>query len=371
MPRRTPTSRPPPSSRRRRSSPSSASTSATRRCVAPISGLSSRAQKSEGSLATANETLLTTISQIDPIWIVFNVSENEQLRLNRADGRGPAAAAEGQCVRRHRQVVRRLGVSAPGPHQLRRHARQSDDRHVRNARRNPECRRRAEARPVRARDPARRRAQERRSRCRRSRCSTDRRASSSTSPARTRTARTSRRRARSSSATGSTPTARNQWVIESGLKAGDPVIVNGIAKVMPGGPIKLGGAPAAPARRGAGGAARRRRGQPTPAPPQRHRRRRRAGETRPPVRRPSRNRRETRPCSRASSSTGRSSRPSSRSFIVLAGLAAMRSLPIAQYPEIAPPVVTVQAVYPGASAADARADGRVAARERDQRRARA
>ncbi len=37
-------------------------------------------------------------------------------------------------------------------------------------------------------------------------------------------------------------------------------------------------------------------------------------------------------------------------FIVLAGLAAMRSLPIAQYPEIAPPVVTVRAVYPGASA---------------------
>src|SRR6185369_13863023 len=38
------------------------------------------------------------------------------------------------------------------------------------------------------------------------------------------------------------------------------------------------------------------------------------------------------------------------SFIVLAGLAAMRTLPIAQYPEIAPPVVTVRAVYPGASA---------------------
>jgi len=37
-------------------------------------------------------------------------------------------------------------------------------------------------------------------------------------------------------------------------------------------------------------------------------------------------------------------------FLVLAGLAAMRSLPIAQYPEIAPPVVTVRAIYPGASA---------------------
>jgi len=37
-------------------------------------------------------------------------------------------------------------------------------------------------------------------------------------------------------------------------------------------------------------------------------------------------------------------------FIVLAGLAATRVLPIAQYPEIAPPVVQVQAFYPGASA---------------------
>jgi multidrug efflux pump subunit AcrB len=37
-------------------------------------------------------------------------------------------------------------------------------------------------------------------------------------------------------------------------------------------------------------------------------------------------------------------------FIMLAGLAAMRNLPIAQYPEIAPPVIQVTAVYPGASA---------------------
>ena len=37
-------------------------------------------------------------------------------------------------------------------------------------------------------------------------------------------------------------------------------------------------------------------------------------------------------------------------FILIAGLAAMRVLPIAQYPEIAPPVVTVRAIYPGASA---------------------
>jgi hydrophobe/amphiphile efflux-1 (HAE1) family protein len=37
-------------------------------------------------------------------------------------------------------------------------------------------------------------------------------------------------------------------------------------------------------------------------------------------------------------------------FIVIAGLASMGNLPIAQYPEIAPPGVTVRAVYPGAAA---------------------
>ncbi len=37
-------------------------------------------------------------------------------------------------------------------------------------------------------------------------------------------------------------------------------------------------------------------------------------------------------------------------FLVLAGLAAMRVLPVARYPEISPPVVNVRAIYPGASA---------------------
>ncbi|MBW3567703.1 MAG: efflux RND transporter permease subunit, partial [Proteobacteria bacterium] len=37
-------------------------------------------------------------------------------------------------------------------------------------------------------------------------------------------------------------------------------------------------------------------------------------------------------------------------FIIIAGLAAMRALPVAQYPEISPPVVMVTAIYPGASA---------------------
>ncbi len=51
---------------------------------APIAGVTSRAPKSEGSLVTANDTLLTTISQVDPMWIPFAIAENEELALARA-----------------------------------------------------------------------------------------------------------------------------------------------------------------------------------------------------------------------------------------------------------------------------------------------
>ena len=55
------------------------------RVAAPITGLSSRATKSEGSLVSVgSDSLLTTISQTDPMWVQFNVSENEQLRIDRA-----------------------------------------------------------------------------------------------------------------------------------------------------------------------------------------------------------------------------------------------------------------------------------------------
>jgi len=58
------------------------------RVTAPITGLSSRANKSEGSLVTANDTLLTLIWQVDPVWVPFNVSENDRLGLERAVAAG-------------------------------------------------------------------------------------------------------------------------------------------------------------------------------------------------------------------------------------------------------------------------------------------
>jgi membrane fusion protein, multidrug efflux system len=49
----------------------------------PISGVTSRSLKSEGTLIAGPQDLLTTVSQIDPIWVNFGLSEAEQSSLKR------------------------------------------------------------------------------------------------------------------------------------------------------------------------------------------------------------------------------------------------------------------------------------------------
>jgi membrane fusion protein (multidrug efflux system) len=51
------------------------------RVQAPISGVAGRALVSEGSLVEAQRTLLTTISQIDPIRVIFSMAETERLKF--------------------------------------------------------------------------------------------------------------------------------------------------------------------------------------------------------------------------------------------------------------------------------------------------
>jgi len=52
--------------------------------TAPVSGFAARAQKSEGSLVSpGQDSLLTTVSQLNPIDVQFSIAENELLRLNR------------------------------------------------------------------------------------------------------------------------------------------------------------------------------------------------------------------------------------------------------------------------------------------------
>lgn len=49
---------------------------------APASGIAGRAQRSEGSLVSGPDVLLTTVTQVDPIWVSFGIPDNDQLRLN-------------------------------------------------------------------------------------------------------------------------------------------------------------------------------------------------------------------------------------------------------------------------------------------------
>lgn len=63
--------------------------------TAPVSGFASRAEKSEGTLVSpGQDSLLTTVSQIDPMYVNFSVSENEQLRLNRLIAEGKLAVPD-------------------------------------------------------------------------------------------------------------------------------------------------------------------------------------------------------------------------------------------------------------------------------------
>ena len=54
------------------------------RVEAPISGTTSRALQSEGTLVQAQQTLLTKISQIDPVHVIFSFTESEHLKFTRA-----------------------------------------------------------------------------------------------------------------------------------------------------------------------------------------------------------------------------------------------------------------------------------------------
>jgi membrane fusion protein (multidrug efflux system) len=51
------------------------------RVESPIAGVTSRALKSEGSLVSGPDVLLTTVTQSDPIQVIFGIPDNERLKL--------------------------------------------------------------------------------------------------------------------------------------------------------------------------------------------------------------------------------------------------------------------------------------------------
>ena len=72
---------------------------------APIGGIASRAIRSEGSLVNANTDLLTTLTQVNPIWVRFSLAEsdferirgkNKSIRVNILNRNGSVAAGNGR-----------------------------------------------------------------------------------------------------------------------------------------------------------------------------------------------------------------------------------------------------------------------------------
>jgi membrane fusion protein (multidrug efflux system) len=51
---------------------------------APVSGITTRALPSEGTLISGPGVLLTSVVQVDPIWVNFGIPDNEQARIQKA-----------------------------------------------------------------------------------------------------------------------------------------------------------------------------------------------------------------------------------------------------------------------------------------------
>jgi membrane fusion protein, multidrug efflux system len=49
----------------------------------PVSGITGRSMRQEGSLISGPDALLTTITQVDPIWVNFGIPDNEQAQIQK------------------------------------------------------------------------------------------------------------------------------------------------------------------------------------------------------------------------------------------------------------------------------------------------
>ena len=56
--------------------------------ITPVTGLSSYARVQDGAYVNQSNSLLTYVSQVDPIWVTFSLSENDVLRYRGEEGRG-------------------------------------------------------------------------------------------------------------------------------------------------------------------------------------------------------------------------------------------------------------------------------------------
>ena len=214
------------------------------RVTAPITGVTGRAQQSEGSIATANQTLLATISQIDPMWVGFSVSENERLKLERARAEGKLKLPNGTGY----QVELRLADGSRFP--------RTGRINFEETRINPQTGTSEMRATVGNADGALKPGQFIRvvlKGAERPDAIAVPQVAVMEGPQGKFVYVVGKNEKGMEVATPrpivagdwTTVDGRNLWIIDSGLKPGDVVIVDGVAKLMPGAPIKLAGAPGA------------------------------------------------------------------------------------------------------------------------------
>ena len=118
---------------------------------APLSGAAGRSQVSEGTLVAGPGTLLTTLTQTDPMKVRFGIADTDQMKW-----RNEAAAGQLQLPAHGAFTVEiKLADGSVYPHQgklaVLRYAGVRRHRHGRGRGRGAQPRRRAQARPIRAR----------------------------------------------------------------------------------------------------------------------------------------------------------------------------------------------------------------------------
>ena len=79
---------------------------------APVSGVSTRAVPSEGTLVSGPSVLLTTVVQVDPIWVNFGIPDNERARLQKEVAAGRLQLPKNGSV----EVALRLADGSVYPH---------------------------------------------------------------------------------------------------------------------------------------------------------------------------------------------------------------------------------------------------------------
>ena len=79
---------------------------------APVSGISTRAVPSEGTLVSGPSVLLTTVVQVDPIWVNFGIPDNERARLQKEVEAGRLQLPKNGSV----EVALRLADGSIYPH---------------------------------------------------------------------------------------------------------------------------------------------------------------------------------------------------------------------------------------------------------------